>query len=289
MESIKKIENGNLNDVYKLVINNKKYILRMTEFNNDCEINTLLILKKYNLNVPNLLAHFSVYNKNVMLLDYIEGSNPLKIDTKFITELLRQLKKLHNIPYEDLEEKSINTIENFERLSKYYVVSKKSNFLKQKIHLINSILEDVKDIPFDKMPKCIVHSDIKKENVLVNNNTVYIIDFGNSYIGNRLIDLVRIIMWFFLKNNDFNIEEIENCFKVYFENNHLIDLEYNSLSKIIKFCVVYNLIKDVYLFEKGFLSENYVVKNDTKWLNLLENGQLLEKVKEALNNASRYS
>ena len=255
----------------------------------NCEINTLLILKKYNLNVPNLLAHFSVYNKNVMLLDYIEGSNPLKIDTKFITELLRQLKKLHNIPYEDLEEKSINTIENFERLSKYYVVSKESNFLKQKIHLVNSILEDVKDIPFDKMPKCIVHSDIKKENVLVNNNTVYIIDFGNSYIGNRLIDLVRIIMWFFLKNNDFNIEEIENCFKVYFENNHLIDLEYNSLSKIIKFCVVYNLIKDVYLFEKGFLSENYVVKNDTKWLNLLENGQLLEKVKEALNNASRYS
>lgn len=194
MESIKKIENGNLNDVYKLVINNKKYILRMTEFNNDCEINTLLILKKYNLNVPNLLAHFSVYNKNVMLLDYIEGSNPLEIDIKFITELLKQLKKLHNIPYEDLEEKSINTIENFERLSKYYVVSKESNFLKQKIHLINSILEDVKDIPFDKMPKCIVHSDIKKENVLVNNNTVYIIDFGNSYIGNRLIDLVRIIM-----------------------------------------------------------------------------------------------
>ena len=57
MESIKKIENGNLNDVYKLVIDNKKYILRMTDFNNDCEINTLLILKKYNLNVPNLLAH----------------------------------------------------------------------------------------------------------------------------------------------------------------------------------------------------------------------------------------
>ena len=199
MESIKKIENGNLNDVYKLVLNNKKYILRVTKFNNDCEINTLLILKKYNLNVPNLLAHFSVYNKNVMLLDYIEGSNPLKIDTKFITELLKQLKKLHNIPYEHLEEKSINTIENFERLSEYYVVSKESNFLKQKIHLINSILEDVRDIPFDKIPKCIVHSDIKKENVLVNNNIVYIIDFGNSYIGNRLIDLVRIIMWFFFE------------------------------------------------------------------------------------------
>ena len=134
-----------------------------------------------------------------------------------------------------------------------------------------------------------LHSDIKKENVLVNNNIVYIIDFGNSYIGNRLIDLVRIIMWFFLKENDFNIDEIENSFKVYFENNHLIDLEYNNLSKIIKFCVIYNLIKDVYLFEKGFLSENYVVKNDTKWLNALENEQLLEKVKEALNNASRYS
>ena len=44
MESIEKIENGNLNDVYKLVLNNKKYILRVTKFNNDCEINTLLIL-----------------------------------------------------------------------------------------------------------------------------------------------------------------------------------------------------------------------------------------------------
>ena len=92
-----------------------------------------------------------------------------------------------------------------------------------------------------------------------------------------------------MKENDFIIDEIENSFKVYFENNHLIDLEYNNLSKIIKFCVIYNLIKDVYLFEKGFLSENYVVKNDTKWLNALENEQLLEKVKEALNNASRYS
>lgn len=289
MESIKKIENGNLNDVYKLVINSKEYILRTTKFNNDCEISTLLILKKYNLNVPNLLTYFSLYNKNVMLLDYIEGSNPSKIDSKFITGLLKELKKLHNIPYENLKEKSINTIENFEKLSEYYVVSKESSFLKEKIQLINYIIEDVKNIPFDKMPKCIVHSDIKKENVLVNNNNIYLIDFGNSYIGNRLIDLIRIIMWFFLKNKNFDIEEIENCFKVYFKNNHLVDLEYNNLSKIIKFCVVYNLIKDVYLFEKGFLSKDYIIKNDTKWLSALENEQLLEKIKEALTNASRYS
>lgn len=289
MESIKKIENGNLNDVYKLVINSKEYILRTTKFNNDCEISTLLILKKYNLNVPNLLTYFSLYNKNVMLLDYIEGSNPSKIDSKFITGLLKELKKLHNIPYENLKEKSINTIENFEKLSEYYVVSKESSFLKEKIQLINYIIEDVKNIPFDKMPKCIVHSDIKKENVLVNNNNIYLIDFGNSYIGNRLIDLIRIIMWFFLKNKNFDIEEIENCFKVYFKNNHLVDLEYNNLSKIIKFCVIYNLIKDVYLFEKGFLSKDYIIKNDTKWLSALENEQLLEKIKEALTNASRYS
>ena len=61
--SIKKIENGNLNDVYLLIINNNKFIIRVSQNINSFEVNALKCLNKDNLNIPLLLGNMEYNDK----------------------------------------------------------------------------------------------------------------------------------------------------------------------------------------------------------------------------------
>lgn len=289
MDKIEKIQNGNLNDVYKLTLNNKNYIIRTTKFNNEFEVKVLMLLKKYNLNVPNLIQTFSYDSSNIMILNYIEGSEPQELTVIFVERLARLLKKLHKIPISELEYNNNYNYESLEMLIKYYDDIEKSKYMLNKNDLINSIISELKEFQIDELPKSIIHSDIKKENMLVDDNQVYLIDFGNSYIGSKLIDLIRVIMWFFLKNDNYDLKLIEHFLNNYFKDNKISEFELKSVKPLLRFCLCYNLVKDIYLYENNYLSESYIVNNDEKWYKILENNNLLDKLEEVFYNVSRYS
>ena len=55
---ISKINNGNINDVFILEFDYNKYIIRMSQFNNDFECKILKLLDEYNIDCKRLLSNF---------------------------------------------------------------------------------------------------------------------------------------------------------------------------------------------------------------------------------------
>ena len=139
---------------------------------------------------------------------------------------------------------------------------------------------------FENLKQCFIHSDIKKENILVNEDTVYVIDFGNCYIGSRLVDIVRVIMWLFLYDQScLDDEEIKKFCQQYFDQAELDQIEYEMVSYVLRYCLLYNYVKDKYLFCMGVLSERYVQQTSSKWLEIMKNKTIINKVVEMIQNA----
>lgn len=283
---ISKINNGNMNNVFILELDDNKYIIRMSEFDNDFECEILKLLEKYNIDSPRLLTNFKLKSKNIMICKYIEGDNPSVYNEIFFEKLAEALSKLHSIPckYEQVDYK--DNEESLLKLKEYYDLSITSKYLKEDKELINKIYQEVESLNLNILPKNIIHSDIKKENLLVNDNELYLIDFGNVYVGNRLIDLIRVIMWFFIKNNNYDFNGMKSFILQYLKKGlHLNQVEKSSVNLLIKYCILYNLLKDVYLYEKNILNNNYIENNSLIWLNALKNEKKLMKIGEVFENA----
>ena len=54
---------------------------------------------------------------------------------------------------------------------------------------------------------------------------------------------------------------------------------------LIKYCILYNLLKDVYLYEKNIINSDYIENNSLIWLDALKNEKKLIKIGEAFKNA----
>lgn len=288
-DNIRKIENGNLNDVYVLTINNNKLIIRSSKNVNNFEVEVLRKLNKYDLQVPILLSNL-VYNKRyITVLQYIEGKEPKELNYNQLEDLANLIRKIHYIPIDDLANNKNQPVESLNVLMQYFERIKNSIYLRKDFEYIQKYINDFSKIEFDKLEKCIIHGDIKKPNMLVNENNVYLIDFGNCYLGNRMIELIRIIMWIFSKDANLDFNKISFFLQSYFKDNNITKIELRNLYLLIRYCLIYNIVKDIYLYENGELNEIYIKDNDLKWIEILKDEVLLNKVEEEFKNVSRYS
>lgn len=57
-----------MNNVFILEAYYNKYIIRMSQFNNDFECKILKLLEEYNIDSPRLLTNFKLGSKNIMIL-----------------------------------------------------------------------------------------------------------------------------------------------------------------------------------------------------------------------------
>ena len=280
---IEKIKNRNLNDVYKISLDGNSFILRNTVFNNNFEISVLKYLEKYDFNCPRVVNTFDYKNKHNILLKYIEGENPTIVNDRFCIDLANNLKKLHSIDFKSLSTIKNANEENLDKLNDYLKDAITSNYMKEEIQFIKETINEVKDLELSFLPQAIIHSDVKPSNMIVNDEKLFLIDFGNSYIGARIIDLVRTIMWLFLKDKIIKWEYIRLLINEYFSQNKILSSEVENINKIIKYCLVYNYIKDLYLYETGFLPESHILENDIKWLSILKDEDLIKKLGDEFN------
>ena len=181
--SIKEIENGNLNDVYLLIINNNKFIIRVSQNINSFEVNALKCLNKDNLNIPLLLGNMEYNDKFITILKYIDGIEPNELNYQQLESLAVLVKRINNIIIDDLKNADNQPIENIEKLKDYFNVSKNSEYLKAYKSYFSVMINLFSTIQFNKLGYSLIHSDIKKTNMLVNGIDVYLIDFGNCYLG----------------------------------------------------------------------------------------------------------
>lgn len=286
---IRKIENGNLNDVYLLEIDNNKFIIRSSKNINNFEVEVLKKLNKYNLQVPVLLSDL-IYNKRyVTILQYIEGEEPKELNYNQLEKLATLIRKIHNIPIDELKNNKNQPVESLNILMGYFEEIKNSFYLKRDSEYILKYINTFSKIEFNKLEKYIIHGDIKKNNMLIDKDKVYLIDFGNCYLGNRMIELIRVIMWLFLKDADLDFNKISFFIHCYFKNNDITEIELKNLHLLIRYSLVFNIVKDIYLYENGELDEKYIKSNDLKWIEILKDKVLLNKVEEVIKNVSRCS
>jgi len=150
---------------------------------------------------------------------------------------------------------------------------------------ITEIYAEVSKLNLDKFDKCLIHSDVKKENIIQNNEKLFLIDFGNCYIGSRLIDIIRVIMWFFIKDENYDYNKIKVFIDTYFKDNNLTVIERENINDLIQYCLLYNLLKDISLNEDKILVFEYIENNSLKWLNALKDREKILKIGELIKNA----
>lgn len=286
---IRKIENGNLNDVYLLEIDNNKFIIRSSKNINNFEVEVLKKLNKYNFQVPILLSDLIYNKKYVTILQYIEGEEPRELNYNQLEKLATLIRNIHNVSIDELKDNKNQPVESLNILMGYFDKIKNSFYLKRDSEYILKYINAFSKIEFNKLEKYIIHGDIKKTNMLINEDEVYLIDFGNCYLGNRMIELIRVIMWLFLKDSDLDFNKISFFIYCYFKNNDITEVELKNLHLLIRYCLVYNIVKDIYLYENGELNEKYIKNNDLKWIEILKDKVLLHEVEEVIKNVSRCS
>ena len=230
---ISEIKNGNMNKVYLLNIKKNKYIIRTSDFDNSFECKVLNLLEKEDFNSPKIITSFKLENKNIMIYRYLEGSNPQEFNDWFFVNIAKILNQLHSIDYQELYQYSLQNEENLMKLSEYYNKAIESNYLTGEKDLIDELYQRVLKMDFISLDKCIIHSDIKKENMIQNNQELYLIDFGNCYIGTRLVDIIRVIMWFFIKNNNYDYDQITLFVNEYFKYNPIKDIEVSLVNDLL--------------------------------------------------------
>ncbi len=287
---VMRLGNSNINNVYKISFENRDYVLRISNYDNRFESAVLKQLKTENINCPNIIETFSTDNKYIIICDYINGQCPEEIDMLTMEKLILEVKKLHKIKFKYENGENINC-ENIDKLKEYYNVAIESEYLNKDKDFISDCIRRVDDkLRLDTLSTNIVHSDIKPENIMVDDNEVYLIDFGNAYIGNRLIDIIRIVMWFFMRYDNYDLEKIQKVINMYFNNNDkLTTEELDSIDELLKFCLLYNLLKDIYLFENNVLKKEYIESCSLKWLEALKNNEELENIVGVFKNVKRFT
>lgn len=287
---VMRLGNSNINNVYKISFENRDYVLRISNYDNRFESAVLKQLKTENINCPNIIETFSTDNKYIIICDYINGQCPEEIDMLTMEKLILEVKKLHKIKFKYENGENINC-ENIDKLKEYYNVAIESEYLNKDKDFISDCIRRVDDkLRLDTLSTNIVHSDIKSENIMVDDNEVYLIDFGNAYIGNRLIDIIRIVMWFFMRYDNYDLEKIQKVINMYFNNNDkLTTEELDSIDELLKFCLLYNLLKDIYLFENNVLKKEYIESCSLKWLEALKNNEELENIVGVFKNVKRFT
>ena len=282
---INEIRNGNMNKVYLLDTEKEKYIIRTSDFDNNFECKVLKLLLKYKYKCPSIVTNFELDGKYIIIYRYLEGDNPAIFDDHFFIKLAQLLKQLHSFNYYFEDGDYLANEESQDKLLNYYARALKSRYLFKDRKMITELYESISKLDFDMFDKCIIHSDIKKENMIQNNGDLFLIDFGNCYVGTRLIDVIRVIMWFFIKDGYYDYNMIKLFANEYFNKKPITDLEKSCFDDLMIYCILYNLLKDISLYEDNILTKDYIENNSIKWLKSLKERDKILKIGELIRNA----
>ena len=96
-------------------------------------------------------------------------------------------------------------------------------------------------------------------------------------------------MWFFIKNENYDYKQMNLFANSYFSAKGLNKNETEIIDELLIFCILYNLLKDVYLNGKGILTANYVENNSLKWLTALKDQDRILKIGEVIKNAKGFA
>jgi hypothetical protein len=240
-EQLKREEDDSFYDVWKVISNDKEYILKRTD---ELEIlNYENYLSKLNRGVPKLYKKINYNNKWYILIDYFKGDNLCKATKENLKKVLDELIRIQDIYWNSPIDKQYNqSLESRINRGKYL-----------KNELINS--EYQKFLSFYKQtPLTLCHDDLLPFNVLCNDDNACLIDWGHAGILPYPTPIVRLIAHgkddeeylFYMKEED--KEFVINYYYDNFIKNKNID--YDTYINIINYFLLYEYCVWIMLGEK---------------------------------------
>lgn len=182
---------GGLNNLnYLLECDNKKYVLRIPSKdnrNNFFKENYVITFANLNKLSPPIIYHNK--ENGILLSEFIENSkvNMATFTSKdFLKNLCKSLKKFHSLnspyhfnPFDEIR-KNLFSLEkfNFKMDKDISLILDKLNYLEEKLTK-NKLLG-------------LCHNDLNSSNVLYKNNTVFLLDFEFSAMGDIFFDLATL-------------------------------------------------------------------------------------------------
>ena len=202
----------------------------------------------------NLSLEYQQNNYEICVFEYIDGKNFFQlqenpsIDT--IKELAKQTAMINNL---DIKPNFIydswaiiNFEEEYNKKREYVSPEYKEQF--------DRLLEELRKIDFNRLPKAFVHGDIISTNVMIDKDSkIWIIDFAVSNYLPRIIDLA-VISCNMCLDKDSKERTYENIFLLLSEYN-----KYNKLSEyeLETFGTFYKIANAMHI-----LQTQYIIKTD---------------------------
>jgi len=186
---------------------------------------------------------------NVILMDYIEGTNMLFLERDFeeneIRNVAKQMALINQIDYDVDSYYDEWTITNFE--NEY---NKKINALDDdnKI-LVSNVYNQMKSLDFDKFKKAYIHGDIIKSNLILDkSDDIWVIDFSVLNFLPRIIEIAVAMFGICLTNDrEKTIRNINILVKEYNKNLKLDEYEIENLSIIFNCISAMNVLQTAYI------------------------------------------
>lgn len=269
---------------YFLDTTNGKYIVKIInhEKTNE-EINEFIqknsVITRNNVRAPKLISYDENYlftydmdglHINLVVMEYIDGSDLYSINKQITKQDIEKLIDIL-IPLHKIEDK----IENKE-YDEYCFMKIKEDYQKTKNVLpryireqVGKIIKDFEKIELEKLPKCFIHGDLISSNIMKDKNkNLWLIDFYQSGIGLRILDIVKVlnsVIDNYKYEND--TEELEQYFlKEYNKKMPLTTYELEVLPILRKIDVCVGMMMETFdAIEGRDNDENqYWLENDTR-------------------------
>lgn len=263
-EKITKIyrwKNNLANDVFCVVTNINKYIVKKYNYEYDFELCNKLydlygrtgfnVVKPINKNI------ISINDDKYNIFNYINHTKH-KIPNEFFIKLLNCERKVDT---------SATLLNKCTKYYNYLSTLKKYKIKEEK--LILEIYEKISDLHLLK-ETYLNHGDLSNSNILYNNGKYYIIDFDEATITTRLYDFAVIMV----KNNVVKNKFIKNEFDKLINETNNGNYTTNDYIAITKFYLCKILLEKFYLHEKGLInlySKEQIKDNYKKYIKLLKN------------------
>ncbi len=213
----------------------------------------------------NLSLEYQQNNYEICVFEYIDGKNFFQLQENpsidIIKELAKQTAMINNL---DIKPNFIYdswAIINFEE-----EYNKKRDYVSQEYkELFDRLLEELRKIDFDRLPKAFVHGDIISTNVMVDKDSkIWIIDFAVSNYLPRIIDLAVIScnMCLDKDSKERTYENISLLLSEYNKYNKLSEYELETFGTFYKIANAMHILQTQYIIKTDGDSEE-----NQYWLN----------------------
>lgn len=186
---------------------------------------------------------------HIIVMDYIEGTNMLFLNRDFneleLTAIAKEMAKINQINYGVEAYYDEWTITNFTREYEKKIAAIDEENKEQIIRVYNKM----KTLDFSEFPKCYIHGDIIKSNLILDiNNHVWVIDFSVLNYLPRIIELAVAMFGLCLTNiPSKSIKNMNILINEYNKRNTLEEFEIKNLPLIFQAVCAMNVLQTAYI------------------------------------------